>query len=103
MGRAPDITHEYKDGSGDCLVFDDFDGYSNTAWMSEFEDGDEFVLPPQDDVVCCVRMFDNGEFLRHPSRLTWARCSFNLIILSYVIFTFFIGIKKTNFVRLSSF
>ena len=57
---APDVTNVETYVLGNCVVFDDFDGFSDAAGVPVFDAGDQFGLAPVDLVVFSVGVFDNG-------------------------------------------
>ena len=58
---APDVTDVDTNVSGDCVVPEDFNSFSDAAGVPVFNAGDEFGLVQVYLVVLCLGVFDNGD------------------------------------------
>ena len=56
---APDVTNVETDVLRNCLVLENFDGFSYSSGVPPIDTGDEFCLLPLDEMICFVRVFDD--------------------------------------------
>ena len=54
----PDIADVEADVLGNCVMLDDFHGFSDAAGIPSFDAGDEFSLAPVDLMVFSVGVLD---------------------------------------------